>query len=104
MKDHRQQQCLAESVRTQALSNRVYYVEAEAQGRRIGGYLGANIAETEQLDSMGTTLRRQAAEKKVLGREKPFYAKQKEEMLNNEDEDVGGDIECPNCHEMIPSD
>ena len=104
MKDHKQQQCLAESVRTQALSHRVYYVEAEAQGRRIGGYVGADISQTEVLDSMGSTMRRQAAEKKVLGREKQFFAKQKDEMLNNEDEDAGGDLECPNCHEMIPSD
>jgi len=54
---------------------------------------------------MGSTLRRQAAEKKVLGREKQFFAKQKEEMYNNEDEeDLVNDIECPNCHEMIPND
>ena len=54
---------------------------------------------------MGSTMRRQAAEKKVLGREKEFYAKQKEQMLNNEDEeDMSADAECPNCHEIIPGD
>jgi hypothetical protein len=41
----------------------------------------------------------------VLGREKQFFAKQREEMLNNEDyDDMHDDIECPNCKEMIPED
>ena len=52
---------------------------------------------------MGSTLRRQAAEKKVLGREKQFFASQSN-MLNNEDDIETGDMECPNCHEMIPAD
>jgi hypothetical protein len=37
--------------------------------------MGIEARDKEELDEMGSTVRRQAAEKKVLGREKQFFAK-----------------------------
>lgn len=40
-------------------------------------------------------------EKTVLGREKQFFGKAEAE---NSDEEELVDMECPNCHDMIPAD
>ena len=40
----------------------------------------------------------------MLGREKQFFNKKRGSDSSDEGEDHLSDVECPNCHELIPQD